>query len=56
MVDPGEHVSVTLKREFGEEALNALEACEDRKRELQRQISEFFSGGYEVSVVLSNFN
>ena len=25
MVDPGEQVSVTLKREFGEEALNSEE-------------------------------
>ena len=28
MVDPGEEVSVTVKREFGEEALNALELSE----------------------------
>ena len=29
MVDPGEHVSVTLKREFAEEAMNSEEATEE---------------------------
>lgn len=28
MVDPGEAVSLTVKREFGEEALNALQLSE----------------------------
>lgn len=31
MVDPGEHISETLRREFLEEALNSLESTEGRK-------------------------
>jgi ADP-ribose pyrophosphatase len=50
MVDPGENVSVTLKREFGEEALNSLEIEEEKRQKLQKRISEFFTNGYEVSV------
>lgn len=40
MVDPGEQVSVTLKREFIEEALNGKMKEED--------LEEFFSGGEEI--------
>lgn len=52
MVDPGEHVTVTLKREFGEEALNSLEADENKKRELQLRINEFFAKGSEVFIAV----
>jgi len=48
MVDPGEHVSVTLKREFGEEALNSLEADPEERSELLARIDEFFQNGCEV--------
>ena len=48
MVDPGEAVSVTLKREFGEEALNVLEAGPEEKEELENGIAELFSNGEEV--------
>lgn len=50
MVDPGEKVSVTLKREFGEEALNTLEMPEKEKHELEEKIVELFKKGTEVSV------
>lgn len=46
MVDAGENVSLTLKREFGEEALNALE--EDVKETTKRYIEELFQHGVEV--------
>ena len=51
MVDSGEHVTVTLKREFGEEALNSLEADENEKSELQTRIDEFFRTGFEVTAM-----
>lgn len=46
MVSPGEHVSATLKREFGEEALS-MEGLDEVERS---NIGELFkSGGLEVS-------
>ena len=48
MVDPGEKVSTTLRREFMEEALNALEKKEDELKNTEEQIKEFFEHGEEV--------
>lgn len=48
MVDPGELVTATLKREFAEEALNSLEADEEKKKALLKKIDKFFKGGFEV--------
>ena len=48
MVDPGEAVSITLKREFGEEALNMLEVTTEEKKLLQASVNEMFSHGIEV--------
>ena len=48
MVDPGDTVSRTLKKEFGEEAMNSIEASEQEKGEIERQINELFSGGVKV--------
>lgn len=45
MVDPGESVSVTLKREFGEEALNSLELEEKQRAMLKKQLDDLFSNG-----------
>ncbi|ELU07292.1 hypothetical protein CAPTEDRAFT_36208, partial [Capitella teleta] len=42
MVDAGEAVSVTLKREFGEEAMNSIEAREDEKVEIEEAIQDLF--------------
>jgi len=46
MVDGGEHVSATLKREFGEEALNSIE--EEQKEETKNLITEFFKAGDKI--------
>jgi len=43
MVDPGEKISATLKREFGEEALNSLQKSGAEKRELEEQLHKLFS-------------
>lgn len=43
MVDPGEKISATLKREFGEEALNSLQKSSAEKRKLEKQLHKLFS-------------
>ncbi|KAK3553176.1 hypothetical protein QTP86_031762 [Hemibagrus guttatus] len=43
MVDPGELVSLTLQREFTEEALNSLQASPQERKELHERISKLFS-------------
>ncbi|XP_060696283.1 ADP-ribose pyrophosphatase, mitochondrial-like isoform X2 [Hemiscyllium ocellatum] len=43
MVDDGELVSVTLKREFGEEALDSLAASTSEKNRLKRLFQSIFS-------------
>lgn len=48
MVDAGETVSATLKREFGEEALNSIEATEQEKKEIETQINELFKAGDQM--------
>ncbi|KAK3884163.1 hypothetical protein Pcinc_011563 [Petrolisthes cinctipes] len=48
MVDPGERVSVTLQREFQEEALNSLEMTPQQKKQTEQQLKFLFSGGEEV--------
>lgn len=48
MVDPGEKVSETLKREFMEEALNALEKTDGEKEEMEVALKKFFDRGDEV--------
>jgi quinol monooxygenase YgiN len=45
MVDPGESVSVTLKREFGEEALNSFDLEEKQRAVLVKQMDALFSNG-----------
>ncbi|XP_076650855.1 ADP-ribose pyrophosphatase, mitochondrial [Halictus rubicundus] len=48
MVDPGETVSTTLKREFMEEALNFIEKDEISRNELERSLKDFFEKGEEI--------
>lgn len=48
MVDAGEAVSQTLKREFGEEALNSLETTEQEKKDIETHINELFKAGDKV--------
>lgn len=42
MVDPGEKISATLKREFEEEALNSLQKSPEEKAELEKQLHKLF--------------
>jgi ADP-ribose pyrophosphatase len=53
MVDPGEKISATLKREFGEEALNSLQKSSAEKRELQEKLQKLFN--QEHLVVRNDF-
>lgn len=48
MVDPGEKVSKTLRREFMEEALNGLELDEKTREKKLAVIDNFFDSGTEV--------
>ncbi|CAL9693760.1 unnamed protein product [Knipowitschia caucasica] len=49
MVDPGEQVSLTLQREFSEEALNSLVIPTGDKTKLHERITKLFkSPGFEV--------
>ena len=48
-MDPGEKVSVTLKREFSEEALNTLEMSKEESHKLEEQIKSLFQQGTQVS-------
>ncbi|XP_067911983.1 ADP-ribose pyrophosphatase, mitochondrial-like isoform X2 [Heterodontus francisci] len=43
MVDAGEHMSTTLKREFGEEALDSLTASKIEKNHLRKLFQSIFS-------------
>ena len=52
MVDAGENVSVTLKREFSEEALNALEASPEERKRIETSITDLFSKGTEVKILM----
>jgi|SaaInlStandDraft_7_1057024.scaffolds.fasta_scaffold00140_12 ADP-ribose pyrophosphatase len=42
MVDPGESLSITAKREFGEEALNTLEMKNEKKKHTKELLEKFF--------------
>jgi hypothetical protein len=48
MVDPGESVSLTLKREFGEETMNALELPPEANRKLMSELTTAFETGLAV--------
>eukprot|EP00048_Salpingoeca_helianthica_P009719 m.139406 g.139406 ORF g.139406 m.139406 type:complete len:1160 (-) comp14934_c4_seq26:374-3853(-) len=48
MVDAGENVSLTLKREFGEEALNTLELSPSDRKLALHQIEQLFASGVEM--------
>ena len=45
MVEPGDTVSLTLKKEFGEEALNSLEMDEEKKNKVRKSLDELFTHG-----------
>ena len=48
MVDPGEKVSATVKREFMEEALDSTGTNKDNLDGLKEMVEDFFSCGEEV--------
>lgn len=48
MVDPGESVSVTLKREFSEESMNSESMDEKTKEKVDQQLSEWFKDGLDI--------
>lgn len=54
MVDAGESLSVTLKREFGEEALNTLEVPNEQRDFIKQHLDQIFKSGTEVSALLSS--
>lgn len=47
-MDSGDTVSITLKKEFGEEAMNSLEATVEEKRDIEKHIDSLFHNGEEV--------
>ena len=51
MVEAGESVSMVLKKEFAEEAMNMLEQTETQKQHTKKVIEDFFKGGTEVRYV-----
>ncbi|KAL6476718.1 hypothetical protein MHYP_G00152170 [Metynnis hypsauchen] len=49
MVDPGELVSLTLQREFSEEAMNSLQASPQEREKIHERITQLFSApGFQV--------
>lgn len=55
MVDPGEQVSLTLQREFSEEALNSLEVSAAERAQIHDSITKLFnSAGFQVQPQLSS--
>lgn len=48
MVDLGETISATLRREFMEEAMNSLEKDEAEREELETSMKEFFEKGEKI--------
>lgn len=49
MVDPGEQVSLTLQREFSEEALNSLAVSPSEREKIHGRITKLFkSVGFQV--------
>lgn len=48
MVDPGENVSVTLKREFSEEALSSLDVSTEDRHKVETLVNGLFARGIKV--------
>lgn len=48
-MDAGEGLNVTLKREFGEEALNTLEIAGSQRDIIKSHIDRIFQHGNEVN-------
>lgn len=54
-MDAGEQLSVTLKREFGEEALNSLEVADNKRDNIKKCVDHLFENGTEVSSLLIRY-
>lgn len=48
MVDPGDTVTNTLKKEFGEEALNSLELSPEENKRIHDSLEDLFHHGTMV--------
>ncbi len=48
MVEAGDTVSLTLRKEFGEEALNSLEQTPEERKATDAQLNRLFANGTEV--------
>ena len=48
MVEPGDNVSITLKKEFGEEALSSLDCTEEEKIIMKKNLNILFKSGSTV--------
>jgi len=48
MVDPGEKVTTTVKREFMEEALDSTGSAAENIDQIQKLVNDFFDGGDEI--------
>ncbi|XP_045665928.1 ADP-ribose pyrophosphatase, mitochondrial-like [Ursus americanus] len=48
MVEPGEKISTTLKREVGEEAMNSLQKSRAETQDLEKQLHKLFSQEHSV--------
>ena len=48
MVDPGDTVTNTLKKEFGEEALNSLELSPEESKRILDSLEDLFQQGNTV--------
>ena len=51
MVDPGDTVSATLKKEFGEEALNSMELSEKEQEKVHDMLTKLFQRGQTVGSI-----
>ena len=55
MVDPGEKISATLRREFSEEALGSLDMNPENQLVLRDKIKELFKHGTLVCLIVFMF-
>lgn len=57
MVDPGDTVTNTLKKEFGEEALNSLELSPEESKKILDSLEDLFQQGNTVlKIRIQSFN
>ena len=52
MVDAGDNVSLTLRKEFAEEAMNSLEQDERDQQHINEKLDKVFRNGTEVVYLL----